>query len=792
MMTEKTHAFPVRKSLDSKTGKWKKHPAVPKGQDWREYKATAREMEHSDNIGVVIPDGVLIIDIDTHKGVTLAEVEAVLNCQPDWDGARVQKTVSGGEHYAFAIDAGVIIRQGSDLLGVSGFDTRCPGRGWICTGHGYTDLTMLGLPKALAEEPWPGLPEEAVTALLGAGKGVARGNTDDLEQAVASASIVDDLGLPDARAYLAKLPEGDVDAYDTWLRVGMALCHQYGGDPDGFELWREWSEGSASYDLDELTAKWDSFQRRAHNNPTTFAYIIGRAGGKGSISQDRFEALLSVARAVDNLDSYQALKEKVRSVDLVKLPGDLRGMLAAEVAGSFGKKSGLSKTEIKSGLMPAKRSKQVRSDDAPEWAGQWVYIESLCEFANTDLNYQIRREAFNAKYDREPCCVEAEKTAAQLALVDYRIPTVVDKMYWPGADTIFIHNGKDMLNGYFASGVEPCAVIDADGQGVIDMLMEHVRFTLSDPREQGILLDWLTFVIQNPGKRVNWALLLQGAQGTGKSYFVHLLQMILGEHVCNLDPTAIAGRFTGWAHGSLVVAVEEIRISGTNRYEVLDRLKPFITNPTVQIEEKGRDHRTVPNFTSYLMLTNHKDAIPLTAGDRRYGVLFSRVQSEQQLYDELGGQDAAKVYFETLFGETTRRADALAAHFKGRTVSAEFSPYGRAPETEARRKMTDAAISPERMMVEDAISQHECTVINGDVVDLTWLNDLSVTEGNELPKTRAMSAILLEMGYEQVQGRRIKISATRKDHYVWSKPEQMLGAKQIVREFHDDPDFVPF
>ena len=206
-----------------------------------------------------------------------------------------------------------------------------------------------------------------------------------------------------------------------------------------------------------------------------------------------------------------------------------------------------------------------------------------------------------------------------------------------------------MLNAYSQQGCLVADRIDDDGQSVIDMFMDHLRFTLADEREQRILMDWLAFVIQNPGERINWALLLQGAQGTGKSYFVKLLQLILGEHVRNLDPTAISGRFTGWAHGSLVVAVEEIRISGTNKYEVLDRMKPFISNDTVQIEEKGRDHRTVPNFTSYLLLTNHKDAIPITTGDRRYCVLFSRVQTEKQLFDELGGEQKASDYFEHLF-----------------------------------------------------------------------------------------------------------------------------------------------
>ena len=58
-------------------------------------------------------------------------------------------------------------------------------------------------------------------------------------------------------------------------------------------------------------------------------------------------------------------------------------------------------------------------------------------------------------------------------------------------------------------------------------------------------------------------------------------------------------------------------------------LKPFITNSMIQIEEKGRDHRTVPNFTNYLLLTNYKDALPITNDDRRFCVMYGRIQNEQ-------------------------------------------------------------------------------------------------------------------------------------------------------------------
>lgn len=602
-----------------------------------------------------------------------------------------------------------------------------------------------------------------------------------------------DLSADEIDAYLLAYPAQDKE-YDEWLEVGAALNHQFSGDENGYQKWLNWSALSDKHDEKTMRAKWKSFGRVTRTGKNiTFATVIHRVKENGGIAENHslMETLCEEAGAVSSMLEYSEFKKKLQSMNELILPQDLRGMVAARLADKFGKTQGIGKAEIKKALSPAKKEK---SGDikTPDWLEPWYYVEKTCEFANSLLNYTIKREAFNAKYDRESECQMFEKPASVVALNDFKIPLVVDQMFWPGAGVTFDYEGKRMLNSYHCSGVEPCDAIDADGQRVIDMFMDHLRFTLSDEREQRILLDWMAYVIQNPGKRVNWALLLQGAQGVGKSYFGNVMQMILGELVRNLEPTAISGRFTGWAHGALVVVVEEIRISGANRYETLDRMKPFITNKTVQIEEKGRDHRTVPNFTSYFMLTNHKDAIPLADGDRRYCVLFSRVQSEDQLFDELGGKVGAQNYFKKLFAETERRSDAMARFFLDYQISEEFSAEGRAPDTNAKQAMIDVNVSPARMLLESAIDEHQCGVINDEIIDITWLNELCESSETELPKTSAISAILLELGFVQIKDRRTKING--KYHYVWYKDKKELNdtlVKAKVRNFFDK-DEAPF
>lgn len=48
---------------------------------------------------------------------------------------------------------------------------------------------------------------------------------------------------------------------DDWIRVGMALHHQYGDE--GFDYWNDWSANGGKYPgEDALRSQWDSFERR--------------------------------------------------------------------------------------------------------------------------------------------------------------------------------------------------------------------------------------------------------------------------------------------------------------------------------------------------------------------------------------------------------------------------------------------------------------------------------------------------------------------------------------------------
>ena len=58
---------------------------------------------------------------------------------------------------------------------------------------------------------------------------------------------------------------------------------------------------------------------------------------------------------------------------------------------------------------------------------------------------------------------------------------------------------------------------------------------------------------------------------------------------------------------------------------------------------------------------------------------------------------------ETLFSESEKHAGALKTYLLNHKISEDFKPQGRAPDTESRKQMIQATISPEQCSVEDLI-----------------------------------------------------------------------------------------
>jgi len=312
------------------------------------------------------------------------------------------------------------------------------------------------------------------------------------------------------------------------------------------------------------------------------------------------------------------------------------------------------------------------------------------------------------------------------------------------------------------------------------VFLRHLEMTVGDERERALMLDWMAWVYNNPGSRVRWALLLWGIEGNGKSYFHRVLTRLMGRDSRTVAASTIEERFTDWAEGCRLIGIEEIRVSGTNKWRTLDKMKPFISNDEIQVEGKGMKARVCPNFASYMLFTNHADAIPVGDGDRRYFVVFTRQRTKQDLIEQHGGERGVGEYFQTLFDVSMAGIGGIGRLLADHEYSSEFDPHGRAPDSGGKAEMRMLHISEDDEMLADALEKFQGPYINDTIIDLTLLQDeCEFDDEIELPNAKALAHKLVEMGYSKGQ----RIRARKKRRRFWYQPNKisMEDAEKAMR-----------
>lgn len=235
--------------------------------------------------------------------------------------------------------------------------------------------------------------------------------------------------------------------------------------------------------------------------------------------------------------------------------------------------------------------------------------------------------------------------------------------------------------------------------------LAHMRKLFPVERDRSILLCWMAALVQHPGVKFQWAPLIQGTEGNGKTFIAAALTHCLGERFVH-TPSAqdLANKFNGWLEGKLLIVVEEIRIH-RDRVDVLDALKPIITNSRIEIQRKGADQVTGDNRANLLATTNFRDAIPKTNDDRRYAPFFCAQQTAADLARD--GMDGD--YFPRLWGWLRAGGGAAVnGYLRRMAIPDELNPATlchRAPVTSSTAEAIETTRTPVEQAIIEAVEQ---------------------------------------------------------------------------------------
>lgn len=191
----------------------------------------------------------------------------------------------------------------------------------------------------------------------------------------------------------------------------------------------------------------------------------------------------------------------------------------------------------------------------------------------------------------------------------------------------------------------PIETPQADGD--VTPFLSHLAKLLPVVDDRQKLLAFMAAVVQYPGVKFQWAPLVQGVKGNGKTFLLTALTQCVGErytHLPNLagDSQGVL-KFTGWLQGKLLVGFEEVYMS--DRREVLEALKPIITNARIEIQGKGDNQITGDNRANIMAFSNHKDAVPKSNDERRWGIFYTA----QQEFEDLERDGMHGRYFPDLY-----------------------------------------------------------------------------------------------------------------------------------------------
>jgi hypothetical protein len=168
------------------------------------------------------------------------------------------------------------------------------------------------------------------------------------------------------------------------------------------------------------------------------------------------------------------------------------------------------------------------------------------------------------------------------------------------------------------------------------VLIRHLLFLIPDRTERRLFMQWAAHIIQHPAHRVRWAVILfSEAQQTGKTSTVMAIAKAVGERNFNtVSNDTLKSRFNAPLSGKQLILINEV--DQKERYEVVGRLKEMITDKVIQIEQKYMPAVMVKNIASFIMTTNHDNALKIGSSDRRFmAIQCAEEQASKEHYKEL-------------------------------------------------------------------------------------------------------------------------------------------------------------
>lgn len=334
----------------------------------------------------------------------------------------------------------------------------------------------------------------------------------------------------------------------------------------------------------------------------------------------------------------------------------------------------------------------------------------------------------------------------------YKYPRVHTTYFRPELDHLKVYerHGRRYLNTYLPIPVPRRA-------GDHSLFLELIVRMYPDLRDQKILLTYLASILQRPGKKAQWAVILQGAKGNGKTTLIKILNHAISDRYVHIqDALDLGNKFNIWMRDKLLIVIDELKVPRRKQTKFMTRLKPLITNDRIAVQGKGKDQTVIDNRANFFMATNHKNAIPITENNRRFCMLAAAQQDKKDLKRD----GLTKPFFLKLYAWLNQNNkegfDVINEYLMTYDLGASefnFDICIDAPVTSVTPEVIELSRSPEENAIREAI-ENETIGFRNYLISSYQLNaylkhELSNTENSSKLRTDNLyiKKILKKIGY---------------------------------------------
>lgn len=263
---------------------------------------------------------------------------------------------------------------------------------------------------------------------------------------------------------------------------------------------------------------------------------------------------------------------------------------------------------------------------------------------------------------------------------------------------LITHDGRVLVNSYIP-------IPTPRTKGDATPFLVHLAKVLPNEQDRAILLAYMAACIQHKGIKFQWAPLIQGTPGNGKSLFTWCVAAAIGEKYTHLPPAnEIAEKYNDWLFGRLFIGVEDIYVP-EHKKEVIQVLLPMITNKRLAMRAMQQGQVMGDVYANFILNANLKDAVRKSRNDRRFAVFYTAQQTAEDIVrDGMGGK-----YFPNLYKWLDGDGYAIVADYlESYAIPDELNPAGechRAPQTSSTEEAISASMGGVEQEILEAIEE---------------------------------------------------------------------------------------